>query len=289
MKYSEEDVEIGIIGGTGSDLELEDAEEVKVYTPYGNPSDLINVGFYKGKKVAFLPRHGKGHVIPPHNLNTRANIWALAKELGVKRIISPSAVGSLVKEYDKGDFVIVDQYIDRTKKRLDTFYEGGQVCHMSQAEPFCPEMNEIFYNAGKEIPGLNIYRNGAYVCIEGPRFSTIAESRMFRIWGGDVIGMTCYPEVVLAAEAEVCYSTIAMVTDLDVWAAECDRCGIVEVGAKCPSCGGPIKKYSVSIEEILATMEKNAINLTKILDIAIPKIPKDRICKCKDSMKGAII
>ncbi len=289
MKYSEENVEIGIIGGTGSDLILEDAEEVKVYTPYGMSSDLISVGFYKGRKLAFIPRHGRGHVITPHNLNARANIWALAKELGVKRIISPSAVGSLVKEYDKGDFVIVDQYIDRTKKRLDTFYEGGQICHMSQAEPFCPEMNEIFYNAGKEIPGLNITLGGTYVCIEGPRFSTIAESRMFRIWGGDVIGMTCYPEVVLAAEVEVCYSTIAMVTDLDVWAAECDRCGVVEIGPKCPSCGGPIKKYSVSIEEILATMEKNAINLTKILDIAIPKISKDRACRCKDSMKGAII
>ncbi len=289
MKYSEKDVEIGIIGGTGSDLELEDAEEVKVYTPYGMSSDLISVGFYKGRKLAFIPRHGKGHVTPPHNLNARANIWALAKELGVKRIISPSAVGSLVKEYEKGDFVIVDQYIDRTKKRLDTFYEGGQVGHMRQAEPFCPEMNEIFYNAGKEIPGLKITLGGTYVCIEGPRFSTIAESRMFRIWGGDVIGMTCYPEVVLAAEAEACYSTIAMITDLDVWAAECERCGIVEVGAKCSSCGGPLKKYSVSIEEILETMERNAKNLTKILDIAIPKIPKERSCKCKDSMQGAII
>ena len=175
-----------------------------------------------------------------------------------------------MKEYDIGDFVIVDQYIDRSKKRFDTFFEGGQVCHVSQAEPFCPEMNEIFYNAGKEIPGLNIYlKNKTYVCIEGPRFSTIAESRMFRIWGGDVIGMTCYPEVVLAAEAEVCYSTIAMVTDLDVWAAECDRCGIVEIGPKCPSCGGPIKKYSVSIEEILATMEKNAKN-DAIWEIHIP-------------------
>lgn len=288
MKYSEENVEIGIIGGTGSDLELEDAEEVKIFTPYGSTSDLINVGFYKGKKIAFLPRHGRGHAIPPHNLNARANIWALAKELGVKRVISPSAVGSLVKEYDKGDFVIIDQYIDRTKKRLDTFYEGGQVCHMSQAEPFCPEMNEIFYNAGKEI-GLNITLGGTYVCIEGPRFSTIAESRMFRKWDAQIIGMTCYPEAVLAAEVEVCYSTIAMVTDLDVWAAECERCGIVEIGPKCPSCGNPIKKYSVSIKEILETMEKNAKNLKTILDIAIPKIPKDRTCKCKDSMQGAII
>ena len=288
MKYSEQDVEIGIIGGTGSDLALEDAEEVKVYTPYGRSSDLINVGFYKGKKIAFLPRHGKGHVIPPHKLNFRANIWAL-RELGVKRIISPSAVGSLVKELDKGDFVIVDQYIDRTRKRLDTFYEGGQVCHISQSEPFCPELNKIFYNAGKEIPGLNITLGGTYVCIEGPRFSTISESRMFRKWDAQIIGMTCYPEVVLAAEAQICYSTIAMVTDLDVWAAECEKCGIIEIGEKCPECGGPIKKYSVSIEEILDTMEKNAKNLNKIFDIAIPKIPKVASCNCWNSLKGAII
>lgn len=281
------DVEIGIIGGTGSDIELEDAEEIKVYTPYGNPSDLFSVGYFKGKKVAFLPRHGRGHVIPPHNLNFRANIWAM-KSLGVKRIFSPSAVGSLKKELDKGDFVIVDQYIDRTRSRPGTFYEGGKVCHISQADPFCPELNDLFYNEAKNL-GINVTKGGTYVCIEGPRFSTRAESKMFRMWGGDVIGMTCYPEVTLAAEQEMCYTTIAMITDLDVWAAECDKCGIVDWGKQCPGCGGAIKPLSVSIEEILETMEQNATNLKKLLEAAIPKIPSERGCDCGNSLLGAVM
>ena len=228
--------DIGIIGGTGSDIELEHAEDVKVYTPYGKTSDFIKIGFFREKKVAFLPRHGMGHTIPPHMLNFRANIWAM-KELGVKYLISPSAVGSLKKEHDKRKFLLVDQYIDRTKKRLDTFYEGGQVCHISQADPFCEYLNNLFYENGKEL-GIDIQKGGTYVCIEGPRFSTRAESKMFRQWGGDIIGMTVYPEVVLAAEKEMCYCTIANVTDLDVWAGKCKNCGIVEYGDKCENCGG---------------------------------------------------
>ncbi|MBD3352772.1 MAG: S-methyl-5'-thioadenosine phosphorylase, partial [Candidatus Lokiarchaeota archaeon] len=153
-----DDVEIGIIGGTGSDLALENEKKIKVYTPYGAPSDLISIGEFKDRKIAFLPRHGAGHVIPPHNLNSRANIWAL-KSLGVKRIFSPSAVGSLKKEYDKSDFLIIDQYIDRTRSRPATFYEGGQVCHISQADPFCPEMNKLFFNEGKNL-GINITLGG---------------------------------------------------------------------------------------------------------------------------------
>ncbi|MEJ2249267.1 MAG: S-methyl-5'-thioadenosine phosphorylase, partial [Candidatus Lokiarchaeota archaeon] len=251
MKF-EDKADIAIIGGTGASINLEDAEEVKIYTPYGKTSDLIKVGMFKGKKVAFLPRHGRGHTIPPHKLNFRANIWAL-KELGVKCIISPSAVGSLRKELDKGQFVIVDQYIDRTKKRLDTFYAGGQVCHIGQAEPFCSYLSDLFYENGKEIDGLNIKKGGTYVCIEGPRFSTIAESRMFRLWGGDIIGMTVYPEVVLAAEKEMCYCTIATVTDLDVWAGVCENCGIVEVQENCANCGAPVKKLAVDVGEILET------------------------------------
>ncbi|MHA1682517.1 MAG: S-methyl-5'-thioadenosine phosphorylase [Promethearchaeota archaeon] len=282
------DVEIGIIGGTGADIELEDAKSFKPYTPYGKPSDSIDVGFFGGKKVAFLPRHGKGHQIPPHKLNFRANIWAL-KELGVTRVFSPCAVGSLRKEHDKGDFIIVDQYIDRTRKRLDTFYEGGQVCHISQADPFCPELNNVFFEAGKKVPGLKIKNGGTYVCIEGPRFSTRAESKVFHGWGGDVIGMTVYPEVVLAAEQGLCYASIATVTDLDVWAAECDKCGVVEFGKSCPSCGGPIHPMAVSIDEILETMSKNAENLKKLIEIAIPSIPADRGCSCKNSVIGAVI
>jgi len=281
------DVEIGIIGGTGSDIKLEDEIQIKVYTPYGSPSDKISIGYFKEKKVAFLPRHGTGHVIPPHNLNFRANIWAL-KSLGATRIFSPSAVGSLKKEHKKGDFIIVDQYIDRTKGRSSTFYEGGQVCHISQADPFCPELNKIFYEEGKKL-GINVKLGGTYVCIEGPRFSTRAESKVFKMWGGDVIGMTCYPEVTLAAEQSLCYSVIAMVTDLDVWAAECGKCGIVEWDQKCPNCGGQLKPLAVSIEEILQTMEKNAKNLRRLLENALPKIPEERGCNCKNSLIGAII
>ncbi|MHA1491125.1 MAG: S-methyl-5'-thioadenosine phosphorylase [Promethearchaeota archaeon] len=290
MKLKDSNVEanIGIIGGTGSDIELENAEEIKVYTPYGKPSDFINVGFFKGKKVAFLSRHGKGHVIPPHKLNYRANIWAL-KELGVKCIISPSAVGSLKKEHDKKKFILVDQYIDRTRKRFDTFYEGGQVCHIGQADPYCSYLNNLFFESAKNIEDFDVQIGGTYVCIEGPRFSTRAESKMFRQWGGDIIGMTTYPEVVLAAEKEICYCCIAMVTDLDVWAGKCPNCGIVEIKEKCETCGGPVEKLAVSIEEILETMAKNADNLKKMLELTIPKIDTEKDCPCRHSLTGAIL
>ncbi|NMC06226.1 MAG: S-methyl-5'-thioadenosine phosphorylase [Candidatus Lokiarchaeota archaeon] len=283
------DVQIGIIGGTGADIDLQDVKKVKPYTPYGQPSDFIQVGFFAGHKVAFLSRHGPGHQIPPHMLNFRANLWAL-KELGVTRVFSPCAVGSLRKELDKGDFVIVDQYIDRTRKRLDTFYEGGQVCHISQADPFCPEMNRIFYEAGKKVSGLKkIVNGGTYVCIEGPRFSTRAESKVFHQWGADVIGMTVYPEAVLAAELAMCYSTIATVTDLDVWAAVCPKCGVVPIGPACPTCNGNIKPLAVSVDEILETMEQNAKNLKKLIEIAIPNIPRERHCNCGNSLLGAVL
>lgn len=284
---TENNVEIGIIGGTGSDLILEDKKRIKIYTPYGAPSDLVSIGNFQGKKVAFLPRHGRDHRIPPHMLNFRANIWAL-KSIGVQRIISPSAVGSLKKDIDKGEFVLCDQYIDRTRSRISTFYDGDSVCHISQADPYCESMNNVFYSVGKNL-GIPISKGGTYVCIEGPRFSTRAESKVFRMWGGDVIGMTCYPEVTLAAEQSMCYSTIAMVTDLDVWAAQCDKCGIVEFGKTCSTCGGPIHKLAVSIDEVLETMKTNAKNLRKLLEHAIPKLPSVRECDCKNSMNGAVI
>ena len=287
MKF-EGNAEIGIIGGTGSNIELENVEDIKVYTPYGGTSDFIKIGMFNGKKVAFLSRHRLGHDIPPHNLNNRANIWAL-KELGVKYIISPSAVGSLKKEHNKGKFILVDQYIDRTKKRSDTFYEGGQLCHIGQADPYCDYLNSLFYENGKNVSGLKIQNGGTYVCIEGPRFSTRAESKMFRSWGGDIIGMTTYPEVVLAAEKELCYCCIAMVTDLDVWAAECSKCGMVEYGPFCSSCGSPIKKLTVSVEEVLKTMEENADNLKKLLEITISKINTKRDCSCRHSLTNALI
>ncbi|MHA1270896.1 MAG: S-methyl-5'-thioadenosine phosphorylase [Candidatus Helarchaeota archaeon] len=285
----DETAEIGIIGGTGVyDPELlEDPKEIKVYTPYGSTSDLITVGVFKGRKIAFIPRHGKGHKIPPHMVPSRANLWAL-KEIGVSRVIGPGAVGSLRLGFDKGDFVITDQFIDRTRKRLDTFYNGGQVCHMDVASPFCPELAQLFYEDAKKI-GIKVHKGGTYVCIEGPRFSTRAESKMFRQWGGDIIGMTVYPEVVLARELEMCYCSIATITDYDVWAGECSNCGVVEYTEKCPKCGGSVKRYGVSIEEILAVMSKNAENLKKLLEVSIPKIPADRACPCKDLLKTALI
>ncbi|MHA1819340.1 MAG: S-methyl-5'-thioadenosine phosphorylase [Promethearchaeota archaeon] len=288
MSYTKQDVEIGIIGGTGADIKLENAQSYKVYTPYGAPSAKITIGEFAGKKVAFLPRHGEGHVLPPHKVNYRANIWAL-KSIGVKRIISPCAVGGLREEMDKGVFVIVDQYIDRTKGREDTFYDGGEVCHIGQADPFCPEVNEVFYKAGKDL-GIDIKKGGTYVCVNGPRFSTRAESNMFRMWGGDVIGMTLYPEVVLASEQNMCYTSIATVTDLDCWAMECKNCNIiVPYGEKCPKCGQPATPLVVSVEEILDTMKKNEENLRKLLEKAIPEIPSERHCNCGHARDGAIL
>jgi len=190
--------------------------------------------------------------------------------------------------FDKGDFVITSQFIDRTKKRLDTFYDGGQVCHMDTANPFCDELSKLSYDEGKKL-GIKMHESGTYVCIEGPRFSTRAESRMFRQWDGDIIGMTVYPEVVLARELEMCYLSIATITDYDVWAGECVKCGVVEYQATCANCGGSVKRYSVSIEEILEVMAKNGENLKRLLANVIPKIPETRKCQCKDLLKTSLI
>jgi 5'-methylthioadenosine phosphorylase len=259
-------VEIGIIGGTGvynQDI-LEDVKEINVHTPYGQTSSLITVGNYQDRTIAFIPRHGKHHQFPPHNIPFRANIWAL-KQLGVTRIISPSAVGSLREDYRPSEFVIIDQFIDRTKNRGDTFYEGGQICHISTADPFCPELREIFISSSKKLL-LPFHDTGTYVCIQGPRFSTKAESQLFRSWGADVIGMTLFPEVVLAREAEICFTTIAMITDYDVWASK-----------------------PVSTEEVLRTMNSNVKNFQKLIMETIPKIPIHRNCSCGQALQGALI
>lgn len=262
----EEKVEIGIIGGTGvyDPGLLEDPKEIKVYTPYGKPSDLITVGFFKGRKIAFIPRHGKGHQIPPHKINFRANIWSL-KQLGVKRIIAPAAVGSLKEELKPGDIVIPDQFIDRTTYRASSFYDGGQVCHISTADPFCPELTEIAFNAGKDLD-LPIYKGGTCIVIQGPRFSTKAESKLYRSWGADIINMTMVPECVLAREAEICYVAIATITDYDVW-----------------------KEKLVSVDEIIKTLKENVDKTRKLLEAIIPRIPKERSCICKDALKDAIL
>ena len=262
---SQDSAEIGLVGGTGvyeSGL-LKRAKKIKVHTPYGEPSDFITVGVVKGVKVAFLPRHGKKHMIPPHAINYRANIWAF-KELGVQRILAPSAVGSLRERLPPGDIVIPDQFIDRTKSRASTFYEGGQVVHVSTADPFCPELRKIALKTGKKL-GLRPHDGGSYVCIEGPRFSTRAESKMFRQWGADIIGMTLVPECVLAREAQICYTNIATITDYDVWADK-----------------------PVTADEVVKTLERNVRKTRNLLSEMIPQIPKERSCDCRTSLAGAV-
>jgi 5'-methylthioadenosine phosphorylase len=257
-------VEIGIIGGSGitkSEL-IEDVTEVKVSTPYGRPSDLIMIGYYDDRKVAFLSRHGRRHQIPPHKIPYRANIWAL-KELGVKRIITASAVGSLQENLKPSEFILIDQFIDRTKDRGDTFYEGSQVYHVSTADPFCPDLRNLFIKSANEL-AIPIHKKGIYICIQGPRFSTRAESRLFRSWGVDVIGMTLFPEVALAREASMCYASIAMITDYDVWAEK-----------------------PVNAEEVIKTMSQNVVNFRRLVLNTIPKIPKEQNCFCKRALESA--
>lgn len=260
-----ETAKIGIIGGTGvyDQHNFEDTKEIKVFTPFGETSDLVSVGIYKGVKVAFIPRHGRSHTIPPHRVNYRANVWAL-KQLGVKKVIASSAVGSLREDYEPGNFVIPDQLIDRTKKRLDTFYEGGQICHISSADPFCQQLRLFFIDLANQ-QGLKV-KSGTYVCIEGPRFSTKAESRLFRMWKADIIGMTIYPECTLAKEAELCYVPISMVTDYDVWAEK-----------------------PVSTKEVINTMQKNNENFKKLIFEAIPQLPKHVDCDCGCALKDALL
>ena len=260
------EAEIGIIGGSGTAPleELEGKEEVKVHTPYGRTSDLITLGMLAGRAVAILPRHGRGHSIQPSHVNSRANIWAL-KELGVTRILASSAVGSLQDGLEPGTFVFVDQFIDRTRGREQSFYTGNKVCHISVAEPFCRELRGLLEEVARG-ENLAFRGEGTYVCVEGPRFSTRAESRLFRQWGGDVIGMTLVPEVVLAREAEICYSSIGMVTDYDTF-----------------------KEQAVSIEGVLETMKMNEEKVKKLLINVIQKIPKERGCECGNALKGALL
>ena len=255
--------EIGIIGGTGvyDPQLLKNIKKIRLVTPFGPPSDEITIGELAGRRVAFLNRHGPGHSIPPHLVNSRANIWVL-KKIGVKRILAPGAVGSLKEDYIPGDIVITDQFVDFTKNRQYSFYEGGRVFHVSMADPFCPELRKALISSGKSL-GLGIKDNGTYVCIEGPRFSTRAESRMFRSFG-DIIGMTLVPECQLAREAELCYAAINTVTDYDVWA-----------------------ERPVTTEDILKTMKENLHKVRSLLLDVIPKIPTERKCACKDALKDA--
>jgi len=261
------EVKIGVIGGSGLyNMEgMTEIEEVKVGTPFGEPSDAIVLGNLGGIRVAFLPRHGQGHRISPSELPSKANIYAL-KSLGVERIISVNAVGSLKEEIEPLDIVIPDQLIDRTKGRASTFFTEGIVGHVSFSEPFCPVLSQLSFEASTKI-GVKVHKGGTYLVVEGPQFSTEAESELYRSWGADVIGMTALPEAKLAREAEICYGTLAIVTDYDCWH---------------PSYG------AVSTDMILTNLRKGIDAIKKVLGLLLPSIPQRRDCTCTSALKYAI-
>ena len=260
--------EIGIIGGSGlySMPGLSDVREVRQETPFGDPSDPYVLGTLEGHKVAFLARHGRGHRILPTELNFRANIYGF-KQLGVERIVSVSAVGSLKEEHKPLDFVIPDQFFDRTRHRVDTFFGNGIVAHIAFADPVCPQLSSVVEGACKKA-GVTGKRGGTYLNMEGPQFSTKAESNVYRSWGMDVIGMTNLQEAKLAREAEICYVTVAMVTDYDCWHPYHD---------------------SVTVDQIVAVLVKNAENAAKVVREMVAAMPADRGCKCGSALAHAIL
>ena len=242
------------------------SDEVVVDTPFGKPSDNLHVGWLAGRKVAFLARHGRGHRISPSEINFRANIYAM-KSLGVGRILSLSAVGSLKEEHKPLDFVIPDQFFDRTRGRVSTFFGEGLVAHISFAEPVCPQLARVAHDAALAA-GINAKLGGTYLCMEGPAFSTKAESNVYRSWGMDVIGMTNLQEAKLAREAEICYTTVAMVTDYDCWHPDHD---------------------AVTVTDIIANLTQNAANAAKLVAAAVEAMPKARECKCGSALAHALI
>jgi 5'-methylthioadenosine phosphorylase len=259
---------IGIIGGSGlySMAGLKDTREIRVRTPFGEPSDVIVVGALEGKRVAFLARHGRGHRILPSEINFRANICAM-KQLGVERIISVSAVGSLQEDLRPGEFLVADQFVDRTKNRVSTFFGGGLVAHVAFDKPTCPQVSAVLGDASERC-SVKVHRRGTYVCIEGPQFSTLAEAHVHRQLRFEVIGMTNVTEAKLAREAELCYATIAMITDYDCWHPEHE---------------------SVTATQIIATLNQNAENAQKVLREAVRSMPAERTCKCGGALKHALI
>jgi 5'-methylthioadenosine phosphorylase len=261
-------VQIGIIGGSGlySMPGFEAQEEVLVETPFGSPSDNLVTGTLAGRSVAFLARHGRGHRLSPSELNYRANIYAM-KSLGVERIISLSAVGSLKEEHKPLDFVIPDQFVDRTRGRISTFFGEGLVAHIGFSDPICPQLADVVTEACAAA-GVTAKKGGSYLCMEGPAFSTRAESNLYRSWGMDVIGMTNLQEAKLAREAEICYVTVAMVTDYDCWHPE---------------------HAAVTVTDIIANLVKNAENACKVVSAAVAGMPAERSCKCGSALAHAII
>ena len=259
---------VGIIGGSGlyAMSGLTDAREVRVKTPFGTPSDALVLGTLEGKRVAFLARHGRGHRILPSEINYRANIYAM-KLLGVERIISVSAVGSLKDDLRPGGFLVPDQFFDRTKNRASTFFGDGIVAHVGFAHPVCGQLSSVLADACVH-EAVKVHKRGTYICIEGPQFSTLAEAEVNRQLGFDVIGMTNLTEAKLAREAEICYATIAMITDFDCW----------HPGHE-----------SVTTSQIIATLNQNAENVQKVLRMAVRELPGNRSCKCGSALQHALV
>jgi 5'-methylthioadenosine phosphorylase len=263
-----EQVKIGVIGGSGLyDMEgLTNRREIQVDTPFGPPSDAFIIGVVEGKSVAFLARHGRGHRILPSELNFRANIYAM-KKLGVERILSASAVGSLREELAPLNIVLPDQFVDRTRGRISTFFGAGLVAHVGFAHPICPDLIERVHKSAATV-GIKTVKGGTYLCMEGPAFSTKAESHLYRSWGMDIIGMTNLQEAKLAREAEICYVTIALVTDYDCWHEAHD---------------------SVTVDMIISNLQQNSKNAQSIIRESVRVLPEARTCGCADALKHALI
>ncbi|MEW5974667.1 MAG: S-methyl-5'-thioadenosine phosphorylase [Acidobacteriota bacterium] len=263
-----EPISIGIIGGSGlyQMAGLEDVEEVRLETPFGSPSDAFLTGRLEGKRVAFLARHGRGHLILPSELNFRANIYGM-KKLGVERIISASAVGSLKEEHKPLDILLPDQFFDRTLGRISTFFGDGLVAHISFAHPVCWHLAGEIRRAGDEV-GIPLKAGGTYLCMEGPAFSTVAESNVYRSWNMDVIGMTNLQEAKLAREAEICYATMALVTDYDCWHPDHD---------------------AVTVDQVISVLSQNSENAQRLIRETVRLLETSRPCKCGSALKSAIL
>jgi len=263
------EAKLGVIGGSGIyEMEaLTDVEEIQIETPFGNPSDSYTVGTLEGMRVAFLPRHRRGHQLMPTEVNSRANIWGF-KTLGVERLISITACGSLREDYAPRDIVIPDQLFDHTRLRhMHTFFGRGLVVHIGLADPFCPDLSALLYHAVHQT-GATVHRGGTFITIEGPRFSTKGESRIYRQWGCDIIGMTAVPEAQLAREAEICYAAMAHVTDYDVWHES---------------------EEPVSVEAIIRILLANAEVAKQAIQNVVPLLPPDRACECAFALRDALI
>ncbi len=258
--------EIGIFGGSGFyDFAEGAVEEITVETPYGPPSGKIALMTVSGRQVAFLPRHGKSHTLPPHRVPYRANLWAF-QSLGITRVLAPSAVGSLQPHIAPGDFVINDQFVDRTNSRADTFFDGPEVVHVSSADAYCPQMRRLAIESATQS-GVAVHETGTVVVIQGPRFSSKAESRWFTQMGWNIVSMTQYPEVILAREMEMCYVTLSLVTDYDA--------GLVSDTA------------AVEAHDVLAVLKQNTANVKRVLKAMLAEMPTDRSCSCAESLKYA--